>query len=140
MSNEYFPRAIIKSEDGNLLKIALYDENNLGVTSGPLSAASVEIVLLHGDFNAEGQDYWTSEEFSACLVHSQSLEEPPALGGDRVLALTDGEAALGNVSFQISSFHARTRKFKMGVEIKNVRDESVQEGITSPFFVRVRQG
>ncbi|XP_048565524.1 uncharacterized protein LOC125545570 isoform X3 [Triticum urartu] len=138
--NDYYTQEQIKSGDGSLLKVALYDENNRVVTSGPLSSASVEVVLLHGDFNVEGQDYWTSEEFSACLVHSQSLEEPPALGGDRVLALTDGEAALGNVSFQISSFHARTGKFKMGVEIKNVREESVQQGITSPFLVRVRQG
>ncbi|XP_044359906.1 uncharacterized protein [Triticum aestivum] len=138
--NDYFTRENIKSEDGNLLKVALYDENNLVVTSGPLSAAFVEIVLLHGDFNAEGQDYWTSEEFSDCLVHPQSVKEPPALGGDRVLTLTDGEADLGNVYFRTSSFHARTEKFKMGVEIKNVREECVQEGITSPFFVRVRQG
>ena len=29
---------------------------------------------------------------------------------------------------------------RMGVEIKSVRGESVQEGITSPFLVRVRQG
>ncbi|VAH82943.1 unnamed protein product [Triticum turgidum subsp. durum] len=138
--NDYYTQEQIKSEDGNLLKVALYDENNLVVTSGPLSSASVEVVLLHGDFNADGQDYWTSQEFSACLVHSQSVEEPPALGGDRVLALTHGEADVGNVSFQISSFHARTGKFKMGVEIKNVREESVQQGITSPFLVRVRQG
>ncbi|KAF7033918.1 hypothetical protein CFC21_044985 [Triticum aestivum] len=138
--NDYYTREQIKSEDGNLLKVALYDENNLLVTSGPLSLASVEIVLLHGDFNAEGQDCWTPEEFTAFLVHPKSVQEPPALGGDRVLTLTDGEADLGNVYFQISSFHARTEKFKMGVEIKNVREVSVQEGITRPFHVRVRQG
>ena len=138
--NEYYTQEQIKSEDGIFLKVALYDENNLVVTSGPLSSASVEVILLHGDFNAEGHDYWTSEEFSACLVHPHSVKEPSALGGDRVLALTHGEADVGNVSFQISSFPARTGKFKMGVEIKNVREESVQQGITSPFLVRVRQG
>ncbi|XP_044977963.1 uncharacterized protein LOC123445096 isoform X3 [Hordeum vulgare subsp. vulgare] len=138
--NDYYTQEQIKSENGNLLKVALYDENNLVVTSGPLSSASVEVVLLHGDFNADGQDYWTSEEFSSCLVHPQSVEEPPALVGDCALALTDGETDLGNISFQISSFHARTGKFKMGVEIKNVREASAQEGITSPFLVRVRQG
>ncbi|XP_044346536.1 uncharacterized protein [Triticum aestivum] len=138
--NDYYTREQIKSEDGNLLKVALYDENNLVVTSGPLSSASVEIVLLHGDFNDEGRDYWTSEEFSACLVHPQSVEEPTALGGDRVLTLAEGGADLGNVNFHTSSSHARTGKFKMGVKITNLREESVQEGITSPFLVRVRQG
>ncbi|XP_037416284.1 uncharacterized protein LOC119278984 isoform X2 [Triticum dicoccoides] len=138
--NEYYTWEQIKSEDGNLLKVALYDENNLVVTSGPLSAASVEIVLLHGDFSADGQDYWPSEEFRACLVHPQSVKEPPALGGDGVLALTDGEADISNMYFRTSSFHARTGMFKMGLEIKNAREESVQEGITRPFLVRVCQG
>mgnify|MGYP000997313753 CR=1 FL=1 len=100
----------------------------------------MEVILLHGDFNAEGHDYWTSEEFSACFVHPHSVKEPPALGGDRVLALTNGEAELGNAYFQTSSLHARTGKFIMGVKIKNVTEESVQEGTTSPFLVRVRQG
>ncbi|KAI5001396.1 hypothetical protein ZWY2020_026046 [Hordeum vulgare] len=137
--SDYYTREQIKSEDGSPLKVALYDENNLVVTSGPLSSASVEVVLLHGNFDA-GQDYWTSKEFIDCLVHPQSVNGPPALGGDRVLALTDGEADLGNVSFQSSSFHAKTGKFVMGVQIKNVREDSVQEGITSPFLVRVRLG
>lgn len=138
--NDYYTREQIKSGDGDFLKVALYDDNNHVVTSGPLSSAFVEVVLLHGDFSAEGQDYWTSEEFSICLVHPQSVKEPPALGGDRFLALINGEADLGNIYFQISSFHARTGKFKMGIKIKNVREENVQEGITSPFLVRVRQG
>ncbi|XP_047054778.1 uncharacterized protein LOC124660971 isoform X3 [Lolium rigidum] len=139
--NDYYTYEQIKSDDGTFLKVALYDENNLVVTSGPLSSACVEVVLLHGDFNSEGQDYWTSEEFSTCLVHPQSAKEPSTLGGDRILALNDGEADLGNVNFQTSSFHARTGKFKMGVVItKNVREESVQEGTTRPFLVRVRLG
>ncbi|KAE8771400.1 Ninja-family protein AFP3 [Hordeum vulgare] len=119
--SDYYTREHIKSEDGNLLKVALYDENNLLVTSGPLSSASVEVVLLHGDFNVEGQEYWTPEEFSACLVHSHYAKQPPALGGDCVFALTNGEAELGNAYFQTSSFHARTGKYMMGVEIKNVK-------------------
>ncbi|KAM0887665.1 hypothetical protein ACQ4PT_028871 [Festuca glaucescens] len=139
--NDYYTCEQIKSDDGTFLKVALYDENNLVVTSGPLSSACVEVVLLHGDFNSEGQDYWTSEEFSTCLVHPQSAKESSALGGDRILALNDGEANLGNVNFQTSSFHARTGKFKMGVVLtRNVREESVQEGITRPFLVRVRLG
>ncbi|KAF7033919.1 hypothetical protein CFC21_044986 [Triticum aestivum] len=139
--DDYYTRENIKSEDGNLLKVALYDENNRVVTSGPLSSVSVEVVLLHGDFSAEGHEYWTSEEFSACLVHPQSVMSiAPALGGHRVLALTCGEADLDNINFRTSSFHARSGKFVMGIEIRNVREESVQEGITNAFLVRVRQG
>jgi hypothetical protein len=58
---EYYIWGKIKAEDGGLLKVALYNEDSLRITSGPLSSASVEIILLHGDFNADGQDYWSPE-------------------------------------------------------------------------------
>jgi hypothetical protein len=139
---DYYTREQIKSKDGTFLRVALYDKNNLVVTSGPLSSASVEVVLLHGDFNAEGQDYWTPEEFSAYSLPTDGNffpgEVPQVFGGEHVLELTDGEADLGNISFLIPSSLARTGKFKMGVWIKNVRQGIVQEGITSPFVVRVR--
>lgn len=137
---EYYTREQIKAEDGDLLKVALYSEDNLRITSGPLSSASVEIVLLHGDFNADGQDYWSSEEFSEQTLCSQSGKEPTALGGDRVLIMTDGEASLGNLAFQKTSFFARTGKFTMGVTMKLALEVTVKEGITKPFLVQSRKG
>jgi hypothetical protein len=139
--NIYYTNEQIKSEDGTFLRVALYDENNLVVTSGPLSSARVEVLLFHGDFNADDQDM---EEFIALPDmdgYSSNIEDylptPPAMRGDFVLALTDGEADLGNVNFHTTSFYARTGKFKMGV---TMREESVQKGITCPFLVRVRVG
>uniref|UniRef100_A0ACD5XIY8 Uncharacterized protein n=1 Tax=Avena sativa TaxID=4498 RepID=A0ACD5XIY8_AVESA len=142
--NHYYTRKQIKSEDGTFLRVALYDENNMVVTSGPLSSVFVEVVLLHGDFNAEGQDYRTPEEFS---VYSLPIGDnlfpkiiTPVFGGDHVLTLTDGEADLGNINFLVPSSLARTGKFKMGIKIKYIMEESVQEGITSPFVVSDRLG
>jgi hypothetical protein len=96
---EYYIWGQIKAEDGGLLKVALYNEDSLRITSGPLSSASVEIVLLHGDFNADGQDYWSPEEFGNYILSPLSVEEPPALSGDCVLTLVDGEASLSSASF-----------------------------------------
>ncbi|KAL6653962.1 hypothetical protein ACP70R_007427 [Stipagrostis hirtigluma subsp. patula] len=125
----------IKAHDGNHIKVALFDENNTKITSGPLSSASVEVVVLHGDFNADGQDQWTSEDFNHCVACPRPGNAEAILGGDRILILADGEAYLNDVFFRITSFHARTGKFMMGVRLTGVQDERIQEGISEPFPV-----
>jgi hypothetical protein len=129
----YYTWDQIKSDEGKLLKVALFDENNTKITSGPLSSASVEIVALHGDFNGNGQ---TSEEFSRSVVCPSPGEETSSvLGGDRILVLAGGEACLGDTFFQKTSFCARTGMFKMGVMLASAQEERIQEGISEPFRV-----
>jgi len=123
----------IKADDGSLLKVALFDGNRK-ITNGPLSSASVQIIVLHGDFNDHGQDYWTSEEFNCYEVCPQPGEEASSvLGGDCVLVLFDGEACLGDAFFQMTSYCARTGKFKMGVRLTSAQEERIQEGVSEAF-------
>jgi hypothetical protein len=138
MCKAYYTRDQIKADDGSLVKVVLFDENNTKITSGPLSSASVEVVALHGDFNVDGQDYWTSEEFNrsvVCPPPGEKASSVSVLGGDRILVLADGEACLGGAFFQRTSICARTGMFKMGVMLANVQDERVQEAISEPFRV-----
>ncbi|KAJ1276947.1 hypothetical protein BS78_05G255700 [Paspalum vaginatum] len=128
----------IKADDGNHLKVALFDENNAKVTFGPLSSASVEIVVLHGDFNNHDLDYWTREEFSRSVVCPHPGKEASVLGGDCILVLVDGEACLSDAFFHKTSFCARTGKFKMGVMLASAQYERIQEGISEPFLVKHR--
>ncbi|XP_004979955.1 uncharacterized protein LOC101785879 isoform X3 [Setaria italica] len=135
----YHTRDPIKADDGNLLKVALFDENNIKITYGPLSSASVQIVVLHGDFNDHGQDYWTSEEFGRYEVCPRPGEEASSvLGGNCILVLADGEACLGDVFFQMTSYCARTGKFKLGVRLASTHEERIQEGVSEPFWVKDR--
>ncbi|CAO2150117.1 unnamed protein product [Urochloa humidicola] len=138
VSEAYYTWEQIKSYDGKLLKVALFDENNTRITSGPLSSASVEVVALHGDFDVHGQDYWTPEEFSRCVVCPRPGKEASVLGGDRSLVLADGEACLGETFFQRTSFCARTGMFKLGVMLASAQAERIQEGISKPFLVNDR--
>uniref|UniRef100_J3ML40 Calmodulin binding protein-like N-terminal domain-containing protein n=1 Tax=Oryza brachyantha TaxID=4533 RepID=J3ML40_ORYBR len=132
---EYYTCNQIKADDGNLLKVALLDESDTKITRGPLSSASVEIVVLHGDF--DGEDYWSLEEFSRCMVSPPPGEEASSvLGGDRILFLADGEAGLTHAFFQITSLCARTGKFKMGAMLASAEEERIQEGISESFRVR----
>ncbi|XP_039777975.1 uncharacterized protein LOC120645239 isoform X2 [Panicum virgatum] len=138
----YYTREQIKAYDGNHLKVALFDENNTRITYGPLSSASVEVVALHGDFSVDGdQDYWTWDEFSRGIVCPRPGKEGSVLGGDLILALDDGEACLADAFFQVTSFVARTGKFKMGVKMlaSGRQDERIQEGISEAFWVKDRR-
>ncbi|KAL0348067.1 UNVERIFIED_CONTAM: Calmodulin-binding protein 60 C [Sesamum angustifolium] len=57
-----FTGSRIVSEDRNPIKISLYDSSSQQiVTSGPLSSAKVNIVVLDGDFGPDGQEEWTKE-------------------------------------------------------------------------------
>ncbi|TKW02368.1 hypothetical protein SEVIR_8G238900v4 [Setaria viridis] len=132
----YHTRDPIKADDGSPLKVALFDENNIKITYGPLSSASVQIVVLHGDFNDHGQDYWTSEEFSRYEVCPRSGEV--VLGGNCILVLADGEACLGDAFFQMTSYCARTAKFKMGIRLASAQEERIQEGVSEQFWVKYR--
>jgi len=128
----------IKADDGNPLKVALFDGNRK-ITNGPLSSAPVKIVALHGDFNDHGQDYFTSEEFNSCEVCPQPGEEASSvLGGDCILVLSDGEACLGDAFFQMTSYCARTGKFKMGVKLASPQEERIQGGVSESFWVTDR--
>jgi len=138
----YYTREQIKAYDGNLLKVALFDENNTRITSGPLSSAFVEVVALHGDLSVDGdQDYWTWDEFSFGIVCPQPGKEGSVLGGDLILVLDDGEACIADAFFKIPSFVARNGKFKMGVKMlaSGPQDERIQEGISEAFWVKDRR-
>ena len=63
-------------------------------------------------------------------------KEGSVLRGDRILVLAEGEACLGNAFFQVTSFLARTGKFKMGVVLASVQEERIQEGISEPLLVK----
>ncbi|KAL6908138.1 hypothetical protein ACP4OV_002308 [Aristida adscensionis] len=134
----YYIREQIEANDGNPLKVALFDENDRKITSGPLSSASVEVLVLHGDFNADGQDYWTSEDFISCVVCPRTGKSEAVLEGDHNLILAGGEACLGDAFFKVTSFHARTGRFIMGVMMATAQEERIQEGISEPFQVSER--
>jgi hypothetical protein len=135
---EYYTWDQITADDGNLLKVALFDENNTMITSGPLSSASVEVVVLHGDFNIAGQDSCTSEEFASSVVCPRPENPASVLGGDLTLVLAHGGACLGDVFFQIASICARTEQFKLGVRLASSQEERIREGMSESFLVKDR--
>ncbi|KAL0454731.1 UNVERIFIED_CONTAM: Calmodulin-binding protein 60 C [Sesamum latifolium] len=92
-----FTGSRIVSEDRNPIKIALYDSSSQQiVTSGPLSSAKVNIVVLDGDFGPDGQEEWTKKEFNRRIVKNREGKRP-LVAGELMVPLKDG---VGHIAYQ----------------------------------------
>lgn len=123
------------------LQIAIMDSNLKEViTSNPLSSVKVEIVVVNGDFDGDGQKNWTDEEFKDNVV-SQRDNRRPLLLGELVIKLNNGIGYLSRAKFTDNSSWTRSQKFRLAVRIfqKENIEERVQEGISEPFRVKDRR-
>ncbi|XP_054805374.1 calmodulin-binding protein 60 A-like isoform X2 [Prosopis cineraria] len=140
ISPPIFTGARIEGEDGSNLRISLVDVlTGQVVSSGPESAAKVEIVVLEGDFE-DRSDIWTPEEFRSNIVKERDGKKP-LLTGDVFLYLKDGIGVVGEVSFTDNSSWTRSRKFRLGARaVNNFDGFSIKEAKTDSFIVRDHRG
>ena len=132
----------LEAKDGSALKVAMVenlenDQKNV-VRFGHLSSVRVEVVVLHGNFNAKKEECWTPEEFSKHIVWGRE-KKAKLLNGDLTLKLSGGEAFLGSANFTDNSSFTSTKKFRLGLRLVNAPGERVLEGITEPFRVKERR-
>ncbi|PNT62573.1 hypothetical protein BRADI_4g05360v3 [Brachypodium distachyon] len=132
----------LEAKDGSALKVALVEklENDQTriVRSGHLCSVRVEVVVLHGNFNAKNEECWTPEEFSKHIVWGREKSRK-LLTGDLTLKLSEGVASLENANFTDNSSFTSTKKFRLGLRLVNPSGERVLEGITDPFRVKERR-
>ncbi|XP_028781738.1 calmodulin-binding protein 60 A [Neltuma alba] len=140
ISPPIFTGARIEGEDGSNLRISLFDSlTGQVVSSGPESAAKVEIVVLEGDFE-DRSDIWMPEEFKSNIVKERDGKKP-LLTGEVFLDLKDGIGAVGEISFTDNSSWTRSRKFKLGARVVNNFDGfRIKEAKTDSFIVRDHRG
>ncbi|KAI4987577.1 hypothetical protein ZWY2020_020377 [Hordeum vulgare] len=132
----------LEAKDGSALKVAMVenlenDQTNV-VRFGHLSSVRVEVVVLHGNFNAKKEECWTPEEFSKHIVWGRE-KSAKLLNGDLMLKLSGGEAFLGSANFTDNSSFTSTKKFRLGLRLVDAFGERVLEGITEPFRVKERR-
>uniref|UniRef100_A0A0D9Y030 Calmodulin-binding protein n=1 Tax=Leersia perrieri TaxID=77586 RepID=A0A0D9Y030_9ORYZ len=132
----------LEAKDGPALKVAIVErfENNQMriVRFGHLSSAKVEVVVLHGNFNAKNEEQWTPEDFSKHIVCGRE-KSAQLLTGNLILKLNGGEAFLENATFTDNSSFTSTKKFRLGLRLNNSSEDRVLEGITEPFRVKERR-
>ncbi|KAL5205611.1 hypothetical protein ABZP36_033820 [Zizania latifolia] len=132
----------LEAKDGQALKVAMFErlENNQVciVRSGHLSSAKVEVVVLHGNFNAKNEEHWTPEDFNKHIVCGRE-KSAQLLTGNLTLKLNGGEASLESATFTDNSSFTSTKKFRLGLRLANDSGDRVLEGVTEPFRVKERR-
>ncbi|GAB4855635.1 hypothetical protein Ancab_024256 [Ancistrocladus abbreviatus] len=124
------------------VKIVLLDSNSGDVVQhGPLSSIKIELVVLDGDFEAEGKEDWMEEEFSNKVLHERKGRRP-LLVGDCVIPMTRGVATIYNVQVTDNSSWVRTKRFRLGARVANgvFVEAGIREAVSNPFEVKDRRG
>lgn len=115
------------------IKVALF-EGDKKITTGPLSNAEIEILVLRGSFHKKFQDNWTGEEFDKHIVQGRD-EQRLVLGTVR---LKNGEVELSQIRFKEGSCR---KKFSMAARFCKSKKIAgrVQEAIMDPVEVKDRR-
>ncbi|GAB4835760.1 hypothetical protein Ancab_000669 [Ancistrocladus abbreviatus] len=137
-----FTNSRIEAEGNAPVKIELIDANsNSVIRHPPLCSLRIEILVLNGDFVANGQEEWSEKEFNDNIVRERAGKRP-LLVGELSLSLIQGAAFINNISFTDNSSWVRSRKFKLGIRV--VPSAScgigIKEAISDAFVVLDHRG
>ncbi|TKW28850.1 hypothetical protein SEVIR_3G355600v4 [Setaria viridis] len=132
----------LEPDDETAIKVAIVERHENNRTSivrfGPLSSVRVEVVALHGHFNAKSEECWSPEEFNKHIVSGRE-KSAQLLTGNLTLKLNGGEALLEHAIFTDNSSFTSTKMFRLGLRLVSPSGERVLEGVTKPFRVKERR-
>ncbi|GJQ94175.1 calmodulin-binding protein 60 A isoform X1 [Tanacetum coccineum] len=141
LSLPVFTGTRIEGGDCNTLKVALIDAcTGKTVSTGLEASATVEIVVLEGDFDSNEGNDWSLDEFNNNIVRERQGKKP-ILTGNPLLNLREGIGLVGDLSFRDNSSWTRSRKFRLGARIIDSCDgDRVREAKSESFVVRDHRG
>ncbi|KAH9606269.1 hypothetical protein KSS87_020104 [Heliosperma pusillum] len=137
-----FTNTRIGDEEHTPLQVHLIDANSKnGIHHGKFSSIKLEIVVLNGDFLANGRENWSESEFNDNIVRQREGKRP-LLIGELSIVLVNGVGSLGNVSFTDNSSWIRSRKFKLGVRAmaNGSVGIGIKEAVSEAFMVLDHRG
>ncbi|CAN4086679.1 unnamed protein product [Withania somnifera] len=136
---------VVAAGDGQNLQILLVDTSGEGMVPTTLPyPIKVEIVVLDGDFPAgESETNWSHEEFDKNIVKERTGKRP-LLTGERNFTMRDGVVSVGDIEFTDNSSWIRSRKFRIGAKVVQIRNNQttvrITEAITESFMVKDHRG
>ncbi|MBA0779020.1 hypothetical protein Gotri_003304, partial [Gossypium trilobum] len=142
LSLPLFTGGKVEGEQGAAIHVSLIDANTGHVVTGsPESWATLDVVVLEGDFNNEDGDNWTQEEFDSHVVKEREGKRP-LLTGDLQVILKEGVGTLGELTFTDNSSWIRSRKFRLGLKVASDSCEGIRirEAKTEAFTVKDHRG
>ncbi|KAK3013398.1 hypothetical protein RJ639_009459 [Escallonia herrerae] len=142
LSLPLFTGGKVEGERGAAIHAVLVDASTGHlVTSGAVSSAKLDVVVLEGDFNNEDDDGWTQEEFESHVVKEREGKRP-LLTGDLQVVLKEGVGTVGELTFTDNSSWIRSRKFRLGLKVASGFCEGIRirEAKTDAFIVKDHRG
>ncbi|KAE8653350.1 calmodulin-binding protein 60 C isoform X2 [Cucumis sativus] len=133
----------IEAKNGEELGVELFDVVNdriIDVTH-PLSSASIEVVVLDGEFN-DGEAI-TQSDFNRSIVPQRLGERLLLIGDDKSFRLENGVYSITNLSFTTNSSRSRTKKICLGLRVKHDSINNyptVGYAVSNPFRVKDHRG
>lgn len=131
----------VESEGSRPIEMVIRDAHSKAIIkSGPLSSIKIEILVLDGDFAADGDD-WTQNEFNTNIVREREGRRPLATG-NLFVTLRCGVGYVDNVSFTDNSSWIRSRKFRLGARtVSGISNEvRIREARSNAFVVKDHRG
>lgn len=114
---------------------------------GPLSSAQIEFFILDGDFASGRQQNeicWTLSDFKKSIQSPRKDKRPLLIGSDTTFYLKNGVGDINNLIVTDNSSWMRSRKFCLGVKIKDdnilAQFPRIGEAVSQPFRVMDQRG
>ena len=139
----------IEARNGKPLLVAICDTTNSNgiIKTGPLSSASVELVVLNLEFSSDqrvDESSWTSSDFNNNVVSKREGKRPLIVGNDMIICLKNGVGFIKGLSFSDNSSWTKSKKFRLGAKVvdKNIlaKFPRIMEAVSKPFRVMDHRG
>jgi hypothetical protein len=126
------------------ITIALCDDRNQIVRTGPLASASVMLVVVNGDFNKHGNRYnWSKRDFQDNIKRPRQgnsaagdQDETQSIESTVSNCLLKLDGGIKSHSGSTIFYNSSNKKVRLGVMVLSPTEERVLEGLSNLFFVR----
>ncbi|KAK2638161.1 hypothetical protein Ddye_025956 [Dipteronia dyeriana] len=144
LPDEIYTNDEIKHDSDGSVEIKLIDTiSRETVELDPHSSIVIEIVVLDGDFDSDGHENWTEEQFNAKILTKRQLVNGTVrllVKGKQHITLTDGVGTIQELRFiENSSWLLPCKKYRLGARVlqsnSNRGQVRIKEAITEPFRV-----
>ncbi|XP_021742643.1 calmodulin-binding protein 60 D-like isoform X2 [Chenopodium quinoa] len=106
-----------KIEDQDvMLEVELLDESDNRVDFGPESSLKIKIDVLDGNFDVEGRNDLTEEEYTKNITPPRK-NKGSLLKGNCEIKMSRGAASVSHIAFTDNSKSTRSEKYRLGAKI-----------------------
>jgi hypothetical protein len=147
VENPTFTTNLVRDENGDPIKVAIYDTYAQSIISPDcfLSSAKVRLTVLDAEFWENKGETWSRSDFNQSVLRERERKGPILIGPSLIIQLQNGHGTFQNIVFNDNSSWTKSG-FQLGVMIEGegeegyLNGERIREGLSEPFRVKDRRG